>query len=257
MNKISAIFTNKKAFIAYLMGGDPSLEATREFILALAKEGVDLIEIGIPFSDPIAEGEIIQNASERALKAGATVNKLFTMLESLKGEISIPLVLMTYVNPVFNFGYENFAKRCVQAGISGLIVPDLPFEEEGEIAPILQKNGLALIRLIAPTSFSRAKSIAKGAEGFIYLVSSMGVTGVRQEFSNQLASLVTEIRSESKTPIAIGFGIHSGEQAFAMSQLADGIIIGSAIVKKIAEHGKNATPHLAKYAAEIRAALDA
>jgi len=247
MNKISDAFKNGKAFIAYLMAGDPDLKTSAEYILAAQEAGADLIEIGIPFSDPIAEGEVIEAASMRALNAGTRLDGVFNMVASIKDKMRIPCVFMTYFNPVFVYGCDKFFARCAEIGISGAIIPDVPFEEQGEVKEAAKKHGVEIVTLIAPTSKERIEKIAKDAEGFIYLVSSMGVTGVRKDITTDISSMVTDIRKVTKTPIAIGFGISEPEQAAQYSAIADGVIVGSAIVGIIGEHGSDAGPKLYEY----------
>jgi len=255
MSRIKNAFKNDKAFIGFVTGGDPSIEKTKEFVLEMVKAGADLIEIGIPFSDPIAEGPVIQEANNRALGAGATVEKLFTLVKDLRKEIDVPLVFLTYVNPVFHYKYEAFFKRCADVGLDGIIIPDVPFEEQAPVREAAAKHGIDLISLIAPTSQERIKEIAKNATGFIYLVSSMGVTGVRSEITTDLTSITAAIKSVTDTPVAIGFGIHTPEQAAQMSKIADGVIVGSAIVKIAAQHGKDAAPHIYRYVKEMKDAI--
>jgi len=265
MSRINNAFKNGKAFIAFITGGDPNIEKTKEFVLEMIKAGADLVEIGIPFSDPIAEGPVIQEANNRALTAGATVEKLFTLVADLRKETQVPLVFLTYANPVFHYGmttctasghagYEAFFKRCAEVGLDGIIIPDLPFEEQPPVREAANKHGIDLISLIAPTSEARIKEIAKSAAGFIYLVSSMGVTGIRSEITTDLGAITAAIKSVTDTPVAIGFGIHTTEQAAQMSKIADGVIVGSAIVKIIAKYGENAAPHVYNYVKEMKAA---
>jgi tryptophan synthase alpha chain len=246
-NKISQAFAGKKAFIAYLMAGDPSLEKTREYIIALERAGADIIEIGIPFSDPIAEGDVIQAANLRAFASNTTLDGIFDMIASLKGAVSVPLLFMTYLNPVFSRGYSAFFKQCAECGVQGIIIPDLPFDESGEVTEFTKTNGLALISLIAPTSAERVSRIARGAEGFVYLVSSLGVTGARAEITTDVGALTASVRAHTDVPIAVGFGVHSPEQAARIREHADGVIVGSAIVSIIAEHGPAAAPHIDEY----------
>ena len=251
MIKIKDAFREKKAFIAYLMAGDPNLKMSAEYILTAQEAGADMVEIGIPFSDPIAEGEVIQAASVRALKAGTRLDGIFDMVASIKDKMRIPLVFMTYLNPVFVYGYDRFFSRCKQIGISGIIIPDLPFEEQSETKEIAEKYGVEVITLIAPTSKKRIAEIAQNAEGFIYLISSMGVTGVRSEITTDLPSIVSVIRKHTDIPVAIGFGISTPEQAAYYSSIADGVIIGSAIVRIIGQHGDNAQQALREYLKDI------
>lgn len=247
MSNIKSAFNNKKCFVGFLTAGDPSLEKTKEYILAMEKAGADIIEIGIPFSDPIAEGPVIQEANVRALKNGCTLPKIFDMAADLRKETQVPLVFLTYANPVFNYGYDAFCKKCQEVGIDGMIIPDMPYEESTEIRGYTDKYNLDLIRLIAPTSKERIASLAKDATGYIYLVSSMGVTGMRDSIKTAIDDLVAEIKKCTDTPVAVGFGIHTREQVEEYQQIADGVIVGSAIVNIIAEHGENAAPEISKF----------
>jgi tryptophan synthase alpha chain len=234
MSRIANAFAHGKAFIAFVTGGDPSIESSERYILAMIEAGADLIEIGIPFSDPIAEGPVIQEADLRALAAGTRVADVLALAERLRARTEIPLVFMTYLNPVFHYGYEAFFAACERVGVDGIIIPDLPFEERGELAPVAAAHGVDVISMIAPTSAERIARIAAEAQGFIYLVSSLGVTGVRREINTDLAALIATIRAATDTPIAIGFGIHSPKQARELGALADGVIVGSEIVRRIA-----------------------
>jgi tryptophan synthase alpha chain len=254
MSNIAKAFQNGKAFIGFVTGGDPSIEKTKEFVLEMIRAGSDIVEIGIPFSDPIAEGQVIQEANIRALNAGATVEKLFSLVRDLRKETSVPLVFLTYLNPVFHYGYDAFFKHCADVGLDGIIIPDLPFEEQAEVRQAASGYGVDLISLIAPTSELRVKEIAANAAGYIYLVSSMGVTGVRSEITTDLASITAAIRSVAKVPVAIGFGIHTPSQAQKTSAIADGVIVGSAIVKIIAEHGEAAGEHIYRYVKDMKEA---
>ncbi len=249
MSRIKEAFENKKAFIGFLTAGDPTLNKTEEFIMEMERAGAALIEIGIPFSDPIAEGPVIQEANVRALSApgGCTTDMVFEMVARVSKKVSVPLVFLTYLNPVFKYGYEAFCKKCSEAGIDGLIIPDMPYEERSELSPIAKQYGVDIISLIAPTSHDRIQRIAKEAEGYIYVVSSMGVTGMRSEITTDISSIVKSIRSVTDTPVAIGFGINTPEQAAKYSAMADGVIVGSAIVKLIAEHGEKAGNHIYDY----------
>jgi len=255
MNRISDAFCGKKAFIAYLMAGDPNLETSAEYILTAQEAGADIVEIGIPFSDPIAEGEVIQAASMRALAAGTRLDGIFDMVASIKDKMRIPMLFMTYLNPVFVYGYDRFFAKCVEIGICGVIIPDLPFEEQGEAKSVAAKYNIEVVTLVAPTSETRIAGIAGDVEGFIYLVSSMGVTGVRSEITTDLSALVSEIRKHSDVPIAIGFGISKPEQAKSYSAIADGVIVGSAIVRIIGEYGEGARERLLEYIGEMKRSL--
>jgi tryptophan synthase alpha chain len=231
MSKVADAFKTGKAFIAYVMAGDPNLEKTASYLKLLEKAGVSLIEVGIPFSDPIAEGVVIEQASARALASKTTIDKIFKTLQETK--IKVPLALMTYINPVLNYGYENFFSQCEKVGVSGVIVPDLPFEEQDEIVDIANKYAVETITLIAPTSQERIAKLARQAKGFIYLVSSLGVTGVRKEITTPLKAIIEQIKSVSSIPVAVGFGISTPAQVAQISSYADGVIVGSAIVKLI------------------------
>jgi tryptophan synthase alpha chain len=252
MNEISQAFKNKKALITYLTAGDPNLQKTKEYIIAMAQSGADLIEIGIPFSDPVAEGAVIQTAMERALKNKIDADDIFDMVESVKKEISVPLVFMTYLNPVFSYGYEKFFDKCNQTGISAIIVPDMPFEEQGEIKDIANKRDIAVITLIAPTSEERISMLSKSAQGFIYLVSSLGVTGTRDKITTDIGSIVSQIKKETNIPIGVGFGISTAQQAKEIIKYADGAIIGSAIVKIISENNENTADKLKNFILSIK-----
>ena len=219
------------------------------------ENGADLIELGIPFSDPTAEGPVIQDANLRALSGGVTTDKIFAFVKELRRDVKIPLVFMTYANVVFSYGAERFFTACRDIGIDGLILPDLPYEEKEEFLPLCHQYGVDLISMIAPTSENRIAMIAKEAEGFLYLVSSLGVTGVRSEIKTDLASIAEVVRQNTDIPCAIGFGISTPEQAKKMADLSDGAIVGSAIVKIIAQHGKNAAGPVGEYVKQMKAAM--
>ncbi len=256
MSKISNAFKNGKAFIGFLTAGDPTVEKTVEYILAMEEAGCDLIEIGIPFSDPMAEGVVIQDANVRALKHNTTTDDVFEIVRAVRSKTDIPLVFLTYINPVFFYGYEEFFKKCGELGIDGIISPDLPYEEKGEIADIARKNDVDVISLIAPTSKERIQMIANDATGFIYVVSSLGVTGMRSEIKTDLKSILEDIRDVTDLPLAVGFGINTPEQAKDISRLADGVIVGSAIVKIIEEHGEDAADVLKEYVSSMKEACN-
>lgn len=252
MSKITEIFQDKKAFIGFLTAGDPSKEKTIEFILAMDSAGADLIEIGIPFSDPIAEGPVIQDANLRALSKGINTDDIFDLVIDVRKKSDIPLVFLTYINPVFYYGYEKFFKKCKDVGIDGIVIPDLPYEEKEEISKIAKSYDVDIISLIAPTSKDRIRMIAKDATGFIYLVSSMGVTGVRSKIKTDLGEIIGEIRNVTDVPIAVGFGINTPKQAENISKIADGVIVGSAIVKLIEEHGNDSKDYLKDYVSRMK-----
>lgn len=247
MTEIRKAFENKKAFIAFITAGDPDLETTEKLIYEMEKNGVDLIEIGIPFSDPIAEGVVIQEADIRSLANGTTTEKIFDMIEKIRPNVHIPLVFMTYLNVIFGYGSDKFISRCKDIGINGLIVPDMPYEEKEELAPYCKKYGVELVSLVAPTSHERITKIAEDAEGFLYIVSSLGVTGVRSEIKTDINEIVSLAKSVSDIPCAVGFGISTPEQAAEMCEKADGAIVGSAIVKIIAKYGRDSIPYVAEY----------
>lgn len=255
MSNVKKAFENGKAFIAFITCGDPNLETTAAAVRAAAENGADLIELGIPFSDPTAEGPVIQGANLRALNGGITTDKIFSFVRELRGDVTVPMVFMTYANVVFSYGAERFISACKEIGIDGLILPDLPFEEKEEFQPICKQYGIALISLIAPTSENRVAMIAKEAEGFIYLVSSLGVTGTRSEITTDLTSIVKVIRENSNIPCAIGFGISTPEQAKKMAAISDGAIVGSAIIKLLEKHGKDAPRYIGEYVKKMKSAL--
>lgn len=255
MSRIKNAFENKKAFIGFLTAGDPTIEKTEEFIYKLIEGGTDLIEIGIPFSDPIAEGKVIQEANVRSLSKGTKIKDIFELVERVRKNTEIPLVFLTYMNTVFSYGTDGFFKKCSETGIDGIIIPDLPFEEKGEIKEYANKYGVDIISLIAPTSENRIKSIAQEAEGFVYVVSSMGVTGMRSEIKTDLESITELIREYTDNPLAIGFGINSPEQANKYSKIADGVIVGSAIVKIIEKYGEDSGEYLKEYAQSMKSAM--
>ena len=247
MSKIARAFENGKAFIAFITCGDPDLETTAAAVRAAVENGADLIELGIPFSDPTAEGPVIQGANLRALSGGITTDKVFDFVREIRRDVSVPMVFMTYANVVFSYGSERFISTCNEIGIDGLILPDIPFEEKDEFQPICKKYGVDLISLIAPTSQNRIAMIAKEAEGFLYIVSSLGVTGTRSEIETDLGEMVKLVRENANIPCAIGFGISTPEQAKHMADIADGAIVGSAIVKLLEKHGKDAPRYIGEY----------
>lgn len=254
MSKIANAFKNGKAFIGFLTAGDPTIDKTVEYILAMEEAGCDLIEIGIPFSDPMAEGVVIQDANVRALKHNTTTDDVFDIVRRVRLQTDVPLVFLTYINPVFFYGYEEFFKRCNELGIDGIISPDLPYEEKGEIVEIAKKNDVDVISLIAPTSKERIQMIAGDASGFIYVVSSLGVTGMRSEIKTDLDAIISDIRDVTDIPVAVGFGINTPNQARDIGKIADGVIVGSAIVKIIEENGENATEALKDYVSSMKKA---
>lgn len=255
MSNIRKAFENGKAFIPFITCGDPDIDTTYRAVKEAVANGADLIELGIPFSDPTAEGPVIQSANVRALAGGITTDDVFALVERLREDVTIPLVFMTYANVVFSYGPDRFMARCAQAGIDGIIIPDIPYEEKEEFEPYCKEHGVDLISMIAPTSEGRIKEIASNASGFIYLVSSLGVTGERTSFASGLSEIVNSIREVTDVPCAIGFGISNPEQAKAMADISDGAIVGSAIVKILAAYGKDAPAHIGEFVKNVKEAL--
>ena len=255
MSNIKSAFENGKAFIAFITCGDPDLETTAAAVRAAVENGADLIELGIPFSDPTAEGPVIQGANLRALNGGVTTDKIFAFVKELRRDVKIPLVFMTYANVVFSYGAEKFISTCKEIEIDGLILPDLPFEEKEEFLPICHQYGVDLISLVAPTSENRIAMITKEAEGFLYIVSSLGVTGTRNEIKTDLESIVAVVRQNTDIPCAIGFGISTTEQAKKMADVSDGVIVGSAIIKLLEKYGKDAPKYVGEYVKSMKEAL--
>lgn len=255
MSKIKTAFADGKTFIPFITCGDPDLETTAKVVRAAVENGADLIELGIPFSDPTAEGPVIQGANIRALAGGVTTDKIFDFVKELRSDVKVPMVFMTYANVVFSYGAERFMMKCRETGMDGIVIPDLPFEEKGEFAEPAKKYGIDLISLIAPTSDKRIAMIAREAEGFIYLVSSLGVTGVRSEINTDLGSITKIIRENTDVPCAIGFGISTPEQAKAMATVSDGAIVGSAIIRLLEKYGKDAAPYVGEYVKSMKQAV--
>lgn len=255
MSNIRHAFENGKAFIAFLTCGDPDLETTAAAVRAAAENGADLIELGIPFSDPTAEGPVIQGANLRALNGGITTDKIFAFVKELRRDVTVPMVFMTYANVVFSYGAQRFISTCKEIGIGGLILPDLPFEEKEEFLPLCHEYDVDLVSLIAPTSENRIAKIAKEAEGFLYIVSSLGVTETRSEIKTDLASIVEVVRENTDVPCAIGFGISTPQQAKKMADLSDGAIVGSAIIKLLEKHGKDAPGYIGEYVKSMKDAI--
>ncbi len=255
MSKIKTAFSNGKAFIAFITCGDPDLETTARVVRSAVANGADLIELGIPFSDPTAEGPVIQGANIRALKGGVTTDRIFDLVRELRQDVKIPMVFMTYANVVFSYGADAFLSQCREFGIDGLILPDLPYEEKGEFLPVCRKYSVDLISLIAPTSNQRIAMIAKEAEGFLYIVSSLGVTGMRSEICTDIPAIVSLVRENTTIPCAVGFGISTPEQAAHMAECSDGAIVGSAIVKLVEQYGKEAAGPVGAYVKSMKDAL--
>lgn len=256
MSNMKEAFANGKAFIGFVTGGDPTIEKSEEFILKMAEAGADLIEIGIPFSDPIAEGPVIQEANLRALKAGATTDKLFQLAASVRKKTDVPLVFLTYLNPVFKYGYHAFFEKCRVSGVDGIIIPDMPYEEKADVTEIAAEYGVDVISLIAPTSEARIGQIAREAKGFLYVVSSMGVTGMRSQIKTDLGAIMEVVKKSSTVPAAVGFGISTPEQAEKIARIADGVIVGSAIVKLCEQYGDDATQPIYEYVRAMKEAIN-
>ena len=254
-NRISEAFAKGKAFIPFITCGDPSLKITEQLVYAMEEAGADLIELGIPFSDPTAEGPVIQEANVRALSGGVTTDKVFDMVVKIREKTDIPMVFMTYANVVFSYGTERFIEKAAKVGIDGLILPDVPFEEKEEFDSVCKKYGLDLISLIAPTSHERITQIAKEAQGFVYCVSSLGVTGTRTKITTDIGAMVKLVKSAKDIPCAVGFGISTPEQAKKMAEQSDGAIVGSAIVKLCAAHGENCVPYVKEYVKSMKDAI--
>lgn len=255
MSNIKKAFANGKAFIAFVTCGDPNLATTFAAVRAAVENGADLVELGVPFSDPVAEGPTIQAANVRALKGGVTTEKVFELVKELRTDITVPLVLMTYANVPFSYGSERFIKRCREVGVDGLIVPDLPFEEKDEFLPYCRQTGVDLISMIAPSSNERIAKIAEDADGFIYIVSNQGVTGVREKIETDIVPIVEEARAHSDAPCAVGFGVATPEQAREFADIADGVIVGSAIVKLMEKYGEDAPKYVGEFVRTMKDAL--
>ena len=253
--KITEAFSRGKAFIPFVTCGDPSLDVTEKIVNAMVEAGADLIELGIPFSDPTAEGPVIQGANLRALSGGVTTDKVFDVVEKIRKNTDVPMVFMTYANVVFSYGTERFCKRAQEVGMDGLILPDVPYEEKEEFAEVADKYGLDLISLIAPTSHERIATIAKDAEGFVYCVSSLGVTGMRSQITTDIGAMVKLVKAQKDIPCAVGFGISTPEQAKKMAVQADGVIVGSAIVKLCESYGANCVPYIKEYVKSMKDAI--
>lgn len=255
MSNIARAFENGKAFIPFITCGDPDLETTEQLIYAMERAGADLIELGIPFSDPTAEGPVIQEANIRSLSAGTTTDKVFDLVRRVRKTTQIPLVFMTYANVIFSNGIDRFAKTAAEAGIDGIILPDVPFEEADEFEVPFAKVGIDRIPMIAPTSHERIAAIAKKAHGFVYCVSSLGVTGVRSNITTDIGAMVALVKEQQGIPCAVGFGISTPEQARTMVAQSDGAIVGSAIVKLCAQNGKDCVPYVEDYVRSMKEAV--
>jgi len=247
MSRIEDAFARGKAFIPFITCGDPDLETTGKIVRAMQENGADLIELGIPFSDPTAEGPVIQEANCRALAGGVTTDRIFDFVREVRRDVTVPMVFMTYANVVFSYGAEKFIARCAETGMDGLILPDIPYEEKDEFDSLCKQYGVDLVSLIAPTSENRVAMIAKEASGFVYIVSSLGVTGVRSEIKTDIGAITRLVKANTSCPCAVGFGISTPEQAAEMAAVSDGAIVGSAIVKLAARYGRDAAPEIGAY----------
>lgn len=260
MNRIDRCFQalqahNKKALVTFITAGDPDLETTEQLVLALEKEGVDVVELGIPFSDPVAEGPVIQEASARALKNGVKTDDFFELVKRLRAKTDMPILFMMYVNCIYVYGKEKFFDRCLECGIDGVIVPDLPFEEKEEIEDAAESRGIHSVSLVAPTSRERVSAIASQSRGFLYCVSSLGVTGTRDHFDTNFAEFFGLINRYKASPACVGFGISTPEQVQNLKGYCDGVIVGSAIVRIIGQHGRNSVNPVSKFVKELKSAL--
>lgn len=248
MNRIAKAFADqKKVFIGFITAGDPNLAVTKELVLQMEKAGAGIVELGVPFSDPVAEGEVVQRADTRALAAGTTTDKIFDLVAELRKETQVPLVFLTYANPIYTYGAEKFFAKCEETGVDGVIIPDIPYEEREEMLPYSQPHKVAVVPLVAPTSRDRIQKIAAVAEGYVYLVSSLGVTGVRKNITTDMDAIVREVRKTAKVPCAVGFGIATPEQAKKMALASDGAIVGSAIEKIVEKYGAESPKYVYEY----------
>ena len=255
MSRTAEAFRNGKAFIPFITCGDPSLDVTEKIVYAMADAGADLIELGIPFSDPTAEGPVIQAANIRALSGGVTTDSIFDMVERIRRNTDIPMVFMTYANVVFSYGVERFVKKAAEIGMDGIILPDVPFEEKEEFDSVCRQYGLDFISLIAPTSHERISMIAKEASGFVYCVSSLGVTGMRSDITTDIGAMVKLVKTANDIPCAVGFGISTPEQAKDMAGKSDGAIVGSAIVRLCEKYGEDCVPYIYEYVKAMKDAV--
>ena len=255
MSHTSEAFKKGKAMIAFLTAGVPSMEDTVKYVLDLEKAGVDLIEIGVPFSDPIADGPVIMEADVKALENHIHLPQVMELVKTLRTKTQIPIVLLTYYNPVFNYPSSRFFEEAKEIGIDGVIIPDLPFEEQGEIRPLADANGVDIIQMVAPTAAERIRASLRHATGFVSVVSSMGVTGMRGHIQTDLREIIRIARETTDTPLAIGFGIHTPEQAGRMAKLADGVITGSGVVDIINKNGSDASEKLIAYIRGLKAGM--
>ena len=257
MSNIKKAFEHGKAFIPFITCGDPTLDITREIVLSMVEAGADLVELGIPFSDPTAEGPVIQDGNMRALSKGITTDNIFEFVANLRKEVTVPLVFMTYANVVFSYGMEKFFSNCKKVGIDGIILPDVPFEEKSEFSEVCDKYGVDFISMIAPTSDDRIEMIAREAKGFVYCVSSLGVTGTRSEITTDVGAMVKKVKAVKDIPCAIGFGISTPEQAASLVKVSDGAIVGSAIVRMVEQYKEDSPKYVREFVKSIKDAYNA
>lgn len=246
----------KKAFITYMTAGLPSMEGSKDIILAQAEAGTDIIELGVPFSDPVADGPVIQDASYRSIQLGTNLKKVFSLVEDVRKTCEIPIVFMMYYNTVLHYGLGAFVVKCIETGVDGLIIPDLPFEEQGELSGYLTKeNAPILIQLISPVSKQRVPMILENARGFVYCVSSMGVTGQAAQFHQNVINYLKEVKQISKIPVMMGFGIRTAEDVLPMKDIIDGVIVGSHFIKLMEQNDYN-TDAVKKYCSTFKKELN-
>lgn len=254
MNNIKKAFENK-ALIGFLMAGDPDLNTTKEVIISMAKAGCDMVELGVPFSDPIAESSVVQSANLRALKSETYLKGIFDMIQEVRNTTQISIILHTYINPVFNYGYEEFFMKCSEVNVCGIVVPDLPYEEKSEIKEYADKYGVDIISFVVPENIDRVKMIAKEATGFIYFVPSIGSTSSMEGHFKEITSIIDILKENTNIPIALGFGINTTQQAEFFSEIADGIIVGNAIVKIVEKYGKDSPSQVFDYVKTMKSAM--
>ena len=254
MSNIKNAFKNK-ALIGFVMAGDPNLDTTKEIIISMANAGADMVELGIPFSDPIAESSVIQSANLRALKSETYLPRIFEMIKEVRKSTDISIIFHTYINPVFNYGYENFFKMCDETKVDGVVIPDLPYEEKEEIKEYADKNAVDVISFVVPTEAERIKTISKEATGFIYFVPSIGATKAMEGHTKELTDVIEVLKQSTEIPVAIGFGINTVQQAEFFSKMADGIIIGNALVKIVEKYAKDSPTHIFDYIKSLKSVM--
>ncbi len=256
MNKLTQAFSNKKAVIGFMTAGDPTFEQSITNILALVEGGADILEIGIPFSDPIAEGPVIQKANIRALGSGMTTDRIFELVKRVREKTDTPICLITYLNPVFKYGYDRFFADCAEAGVDGIFVPDMPFEERPEAAEFAKKHGITIVPLAAPAEEERIKAIAESAEGYIYVASAMSENGLTEQSKSELHAVTETVRKYTDLPTAVWFGIHTAKEAKSVAEIADGVIVESSVVDLVTRHGDKAAPYIAELIESMKIAVN-